>query len=185
MHYNFYYTYNNPFKDLWIWVVVVIAAILLMICFLGKQNRGKYQGFLGHLYDFLNFRSFTLASVMKFIYLVAALGTAITTILGLFNNGFGGFLAGLLGLVIAEVLIRIMFEFLMLLIIGVSNVIEINDKLGGGNSDKPTFVEPDTEKYANKLSKQATVIGEKIKEKTENKKPEASNAEENKEEQGE
>ena len=65
-----------------------------------------------------------------------------------------------------EVIIRILFEFWLLIVVGVTNIIEINDKMGG-SGDKPNFMDPDTSKYADKISKQASALKEKVKEKAE------------------
>ena len=166
MHFTYYY--RSPFNaNFAIVIIVLVVAVLLMLCFLGKQNRGKFHGFLGKLYDFLNFRSFTIAAIIKFIYLFVALMIAFSFLLNAFDYGFGGFLATLLGLLLSEVLVRVMFELIMMVVVGVTNVIEINDKLGGA-SDRPNFVDPDTTKYADKISKGANALGEKIKETAEN-----------------
>ena len=165
MHFNYHYSVPSS-MNFGVIVLILVAVILLMICFLGKQNRGKYHGFLGKLYDFLNFRSFTIATVLKFIYLFVAIFVAVGFLLTSFNNGLGGFLASLVGLILAEVIIRILFEFWLLMVVGVTNIIEINDKMGG-SGDKPNFMDPDTSKYADKISKQASALKEKVKEKAE------------------
>ena len=167
--YGYYYGSSSPFSIAWVWPLALIAAILVMIFFLGKQNKGKYTGFLGFLYNFLNFRSFTLAAVLKFLYVFFALGIALTSLASLFAFGFYGFIVGLIGFVFGELFLRLVFESAMLLVVGVTNIVEINNHLGG-NQEQLKFVEPDTEKAADTLSKSASTVNAKLKEKIEEQK---------------
>lgn len=164
---HYYHSYFNGV--FWAWIIAIILAVILMLTFLSKRNRGNYSGFLAFVYDLLNFNKLTISAVLKFIYLTFAIGYALTTIFGLFSYGFASFLVGLLGLVVGEIFLRIGFEIIMMVVIGVTNLIEINETLRGKKSEnRPEFVEPDTDKYAANISEKANEVAKKLKEHKEN-----------------
>ena len=165
MNHNFYYG-RIVLDSAWTFIAALIIAIILMITFLSKGNRDKYHGFLKGFYDFLNFRKLTVNAVLRFIYLVIAITGALTFVFSMFSNGIGGFFVGLFAFIVYELVLRITFELIMLLVIGVTNIIEINDKLNNKKEDSFEFYEPDTDKYASKLSVGAEKVMDKIKEKT-------------------
>lgn len=165
MYHNYYYG-RGLLDGAWIFIVALIIAIILMLTFLSKNNKGKYHGFLKGLYDFLNFRKLTINAVLRLIYLVVAITGALSYIFSMFSYGIGGFFVYLFALVVYEIVLRLGFELIMLLVVGVSNIIEINEKLNDKKEDKFEFYELDTDKYASKITEGAEKVIDKIKEKT-------------------
>lgn len=128
----------------WMWIVAILVAVVLMLTFLAKRNEGRYHGFLGGLYNFLNFRSLTISTILRFIYLVLAISFIFGAFSIMFSYGFLGFLGSLLLVAILEVFLRLAFESMMLVVVGVTNIVEINDKLGPTDPQhRIKFVEPE------------------------------------------
>ena len=98
-------------------ILAVVGGILVLLLFLNKSNKGKYNKKLLKLYDFLNFDFLTLA-------------ITIYVLLNSFNYISYNFLSFLLYLVFGLIFTRVSFEMLMILIKICNNTSEINEKLG-------------------------------------------------------
>ena len=52
-----------------LWIVIaaisLIGGLVLYFTFLSKRNEGKYKGFLGWTYEFLNFKRYTIEAILK------------------------------------------------------------------------------------------------------------------------
>ena len=118
-------------------VLGVIGAVVLFFTFLSARNDGKFTGFLGWIYEFLNFRKLLLEAILRIIYMVLAVWLVLVGLIYIFM-GFGNFGQNLLGglaiAILGNVLLRISYEFVMLLVSICKNVSDINRKLGGGKS---------------------------------------------------
>lgn len=113
-----------------IWTIVsvilaIIGGIVLYFTFLSKKNEGKFTGFLGWLYDFLTFKKMMIENVLKILYIIVALFVTLSSF-GLMSISF---LAFLLTLVIGNVLIRVIYELLLVKLVICKNTTEINKKL--------------------------------------------------------
>lgn len=107
-------------------IVGIIAAIVLFAVFLKKKNEGKFTGFAGWMYDFLNFQKLSVEAILKILYIVIAVWITFTAF-GLIASA--GFLAFIFTLVLGNILIRVGFEFSMIAIKICKNIIEINKKM--------------------------------------------------------
>ena len=141
--YNSYgYGYNtNALVGTIICIVLAFAGGIVLYCtFLSKKNNGKFTGFLGWLYDTLSFNSLLMELLLKICYLITAGFITLYSIVLLFTPG-AGFLTFLLLLVIGSIVFRIIYEFMLILIIICRNTSEINKSLGGNRSksSEPTF----------------------------------------------
>lgn len=129
--YNYGYMhsgYSNAGMFLGIaFLISLVVGIVLFFTFLNKKNEFKFTGFLGWLYDFLSFNKLMIDSLLKILYLIIACYMT----LGGFFLMFSSFLGGLCMIILGNVLIRLVYEFAMLLIIICQNTSEINKKLGG------------------------------------------------------
>ena len=70
----------NTASTLGIWmiislVVAVVGGIALYFTFLSKKNDGKFNGFLGWLYETLTFRNMVVEMLLKIFYLISAIFT--------------------------------------------------------------------------------------------------------------
>ncbi len=119
-----------------IWLIValilaIVGGILIYFLFLSKKNEGKFQGFLGWLYDFLSFKKFFLEAVLKITYLVVAIYITLASFAMIASN----FLGFILTLVLGNVFARIVYEFSLLILVICRNTTEINAKLSGKNNN--------------------------------------------------
>lgn len=128
------YGYNNGFSSLQTASVFsaigliagIICAIVLYIVFLKKSNDGKFTGFVGWMYEFLNFQKLSIEAILKIVYIILAVWITFTSF-GLISGG--GFLAFITFLIFGNIILRIAFEFSMLTVKICKNTIEINKKM--------------------------------------------------------
>ena len=131
-----YYGYHNYYSNTGIWVIIssilaIVLGFVLYFTFLSKKNESKYTGFLGWMYDFLNFKKFTLEVILKITYLICALFITLSSLSYIGAN----FFFFLVYLVLGNLVVRIIYEFSLLLLVICRNVIEINKKLSNKNND--------------------------------------------------
>lgn len=113
-----------------VWIVIalvlaVVGGIVLYFTFLGKRNEGRFTGFLGWLYDFLGFKKMLAEALLKIGYLIVALYITLSSF-ALIGTSFLGFLVYL---ILGNVIVRIVYEFLLIALINCRNTTEINKNL--------------------------------------------------------
>lgn len=133
--YSSYYSKNllsssNSAASASVWIIVsiilaIIGGILIYFLFLNKKNEGKFNGFVGWLYDFLSFKKMFMEALLKITYLIVALYITLSSF-ALIGTSFIGFLAML---IIGNVVARLVYEFSLLLLVICRNTTEINKKL--------------------------------------------------------
>ena len=133
--YSSYYSKNllsssNSMADASVWMIVsiilaIVGGILIYFLFLSKKNEGKFNGFVGWLYDFLSFKKMFMEALLKITYLIVALYITLSSF-ALIGTSFIGFLAML---IIGNVVARLVYEFSLLLLVICRNTTEINKKL--------------------------------------------------------
>ncbi len=109
-----------------VWLIVslilaIVGGILVYCLFLSKKNEGKFTGFLGWLYDFLSFKKMFLEVLLKVTYLILA----IYVTLGSFALIGTSFLSFLLMLVVGNIVVRVIYEFSLILLVICRNTTEI------------------------------------------------------------
>lgn len=109
-----------------VWLIVslilaIVGGILVYFLFLSKKNEGKFTGFLGWLYDFLSFKKMFLETLLKVTYLILA----IYVTLGSFALIGTSFLSFLLMLVVGNIVVRVIYEFSLILLVICRNTTEI------------------------------------------------------------
>ena len=114
--------------------LAIIAGFLLFFWFLSKKNEKKFTGFWGWMYEFLNFEKMLAENILRVTYLILA---SFITLLSfgylLFTEGgsIGERLIIFLQiLVFGNALIRVTYEFLLIMLIICRNTTEINNKMG-------------------------------------------------------
>ena len=113
-----------------VWIIIsavlaIVGGLVLYFTFLSKKNEGKFTGFLGWAYDFLNFKNFTIEIILKITYLMLALFITLSS-LATISSSFVGFL---LTLLLGNLLLRIGYEFSLILLVICRNTTEISKKL--------------------------------------------------------
>ena len=106
-------------------VLAVVGGLVLYFTFLSKKNEGKFTGFLGWMYEFLNFKKMTLEAILKVTYLMLAIYITLAS----FATIGSSFLGFLLTLVLGNLVLRIVYEFSLILLVICRNTTDINNKL--------------------------------------------------------
>ena len=109
----------------WIVLFSLIAGVLIYFLFMGKRNENKFTGFLGWMYDFLHFKKLAVEGILKILYITSALYITIMSF-SMISVNFLGFLGFLVG---GNVLVRIGYELMLVLLIVCKNTSEINKKM--------------------------------------------------------
>ena len=105
-------------------ICAIVGSILVFVLFLRKDNESKYTGFVKWLYDFLQFNKLTIDIILRFTYLFLAIFITVMSF-GLISSSFLGFL---LTLILGNLVLRVVYEFSMLVILIHRNVRELNEK---------------------------------------------------------
>jgi len=124
------YYMEDAFEMAGVWMILAFAlaiggAIALYCTFLRKDNDGKFKGFLGWLYDFLTFKNMLLEMILRVVYLVLAIHITLTSLSFLGIN----FLLFVMYLVFGNLILRVTFEFSLVLLTICRNTSEINKKM--------------------------------------------------------
>lgn len=113
-----------------IWTIVsailaLIGGIVLYFTVFANKNEDKYKGFMAWLYDFIKFKKLYITTVLKISYLVGAI------FLTLFSFALisVSFLLFLIILTIGNLVLRMIYEFSLVLLSIHENVAEINKKM--------------------------------------------------------
>lgn len=136
---NSYYAYetSSSVSGVAIWLIIsaviaIIGGIVVYFIFLSKKNEGKFTGFVGYLYDFLTFKKMWLETLLKITYLILAIYVTLQSFAFIGSN----FLLFLGSLVIGNLLLRITYEFSLVLLTICRNTTEINSKLSKQKTNK-------------------------------------------------
>ena len=116
--------------DAGIWVIIsaviaVIGGIVLHFTFLRKSNEGKFNKFLGWMYDFLTFKKMLIENILKVLYLIFAIFITLASF-SIIGQSFLSFIVVLLG---GNLLVRIVYEFSLILLVICRNTTDISAKL--------------------------------------------------------
>ena len=107
------------------WIEAPDEAIEGVQVTVDKNNEKKFSGFLGWLYNFLNFKVFTIELILKVTYVCLAIYLTLSSF-ALIGTSFIAFLICIIG---GNIALRVTYELLMLLVSICTNVSEINKKL--------------------------------------------------------
>ena len=101
--------------QVWMIVATVLAitgGILVYFLFLNKRNEGKFKGFVAWLYNFLSFKNFNLRFLLTITYTMLALYITLTSFNWLVYGSFWMFVEQL---VIGNLILRIAYEFILVI----------------------------------------------------------------------
>ena len=127
-----YYQFLAVFAIILI-VAAFVCGIVLRATVFSKKNDGKYHGFGGWLYDLFNFKTLVILPIVKVLYCISACIIAAVSVIIILSGG-AGILVGILHFALAEVLCRLLYEGSVLAVLTVTNLQEINKKMGGTTS---------------------------------------------------
>lgn len=108
-------------------VVLALAATAATYIFImPNKKRAKLPSFCKFMHDLFNFKTLMLEKIIKILYIFLTFGSIISGILLLF---LASIFWGIVVMILGPVVIRVVFELIMMRIIEVQNVISINRKL--------------------------------------------------------
>lgn len=132
-------------------IISIILTVLLVVLVVPAKRREGLPKFFQVVHDICNFKGLLLEKVLKVLYIFSTINVMLTGIFTWFSGGYNfglRFLVGLLILVLGPILVRLAYEFMMLFVLLVKNVIQINNKLNGKN-DNPFVKDIDFDKFKN------------------------------------
>lgn len=112
-------------------VLAIVGGILVYFLFLSKKNEGKFTGFVGWLYDFLSFKKMFLETLLKIGYLVLAIYITLSSF-AVIGTSFLGFL---MMLIIGNLIVRIIYEFSLILLVICRNTTDIAKNIKKSEKD--------------------------------------------------
>ncbi len=126
------YGVTNPigFNSSSVWIIIslvvaVIGGICLYFTVFSDKNEGKYEGFMAKLYDFVKFKKMYITVILKVSYLVLAIYLTLVSFTAISTS----FLVFLLILIFGNLILRLIYEFSLVLLSIQENVAEINKKM--------------------------------------------------------
>lgn len=133
-----------------VWVIIsvllaVIGGVFLFTNYFGKDKEGTYTGYKKKIYDFINFKTTIIEPIFRVLYLIAAIAITLTSFSYITTNFFE-FIGTL---VFGNILARLTFELLLLVLKLFKDVSEIKDSLKKQNI-KPTLIKKEDKKNIKK-----------------------------------
>lgn len=140
-------------------ILALGGTVVSLILITPEKARAKLNAFLRFVHDLFNFKFLFIEKVLQFCYILLTLYVFTSGFFMLFQTTYwGNSLAGqgLLTMILGPVIIRIMYELLMMFVLLIKNVIQINNKLKNQNDNnaksvfeaQPEFMEKPEEKEA-------------------------------------
>lgn len=138
-------------------VLAVAATIFICVRVLPKKYDGRLDSkFLQFLHDFFNFKTFYIEALTKFIFVLLTCLCIFVGFLLMFGKfeyyGYFGmtftqstFLYGLGIMLLGPLVLRVTYEFVMMAILLVQNVIDINRKMKAPAATAAAFAPADKE----------------------------------------
>ncbi len=131
------YGYGSSMGGNSIWIIIsavlaVVGGIAVYFTFLSKKNEGKFNGFLGWMYDFLTFKKMVIENILKIVYLIIALFITLSSFAVISSS----FLAFLLYLAIGNLVARVIYELCLVILVICRNTTEINKKMSNKDENK-------------------------------------------------
>lgn len=133
-----YYAYSSAgASGFGIWMIIsavlaICGAIALYFTFLSKKNDGRFKKFWGCMYDFLTFKKMLIENLLKILYLACALFVTLSSF-GYIGQSFIAFIGTL---VLGNLVVRLCYEFSLVLLLICRNTTEMNAKLAKANKEE-------------------------------------------------
>lgn len=113
-----------------IWVVIslvlaIVLGLVVYFMFLTKENESKLTDKKKWVYDFLSFKKLFSEDLLKIAYLITAIFITLSS-LSMIGVNFALFIVYLL---VGNVVTRLVYEFILAILLICKNTAEINDKL--------------------------------------------------------
>lgn len=93
-------------------IIAIIGGIVLYFTVFSEKNKSKYNGFMAKLYNFVKFKELIITGLLRVLYLIIALYITLSSF-ALIGQSF---LAFIIMLVVGNLILRIVFEYLLVLL---------------------------------------------------------------------
>lgn len=133
--YNYYYGYNYPmgYGKSGFFTAMIVALILAVIVsvvwyfvFMARKNEGKHKGFLGKVYNFLNFNRFYIEDIIRFLNVLTIM---VCLFAGIILLCYERIALGLCIIIVGNLMTRIIYELIMMYVIKVRKTVSIDRRL--------------------------------------------------------
>lgn len=130
-------TNNQSFTISEVWIIIslllaVIGGIILYNTYFSKEKDNKYNGYKKILYDYINFNITIIEPLFKVLYLILSIAITLISLTFITTNFFK-----FIGIIVfGNIILRIIFEFILLMLKLFKDVSEINKKTKT-NTTKP------------------------------------------------
>lgn len=121
---------TTQLADVGIWgvialVIAIIGGICLYFTVFSKTNEKKYTGFMAKLYEYVKFDKMIITSFLKITYIIGAI------FITLLSFGFISidFLKFIEYLIVGNLILRVVYEFMLVTLKIFENTNEINKKM--------------------------------------------------------
>ena len=108
-------------------VLALAAAVLIFVLVFPKVRAGSKNGFLNLVSDYFEMRYLLIEKILKAAFIFFSFASIVYGIIGLFSD----VILGLVVMFLGPVILRVVYELLMLFVSLVRNVSEINAKMDG------------------------------------------------------
>ena len=123
-----------PMDDTTAVIILSVSLVVALLAFFLIVN-----GFLSWLREYLNFRAIIIDDLIKFFYILSSVSLTITAFWMMFQKVNYAPLVGLAVLVFGNLMVRVIYEFVMMLVGIWTNTTDIRDKVC--NSEKVARLE--------------------------------------------
>ena len=118
----------------------IACTVLVCIFILPKKKRASLNAFFQWLHDVFNFRILFIETILKVIYIFSTLFCIVGGFFMLFSGYFSSWYSvsfapqGLALMILGPIILRIIYELILIQILIFRNTNEINKKMGGEGS---------------------------------------------------
>ncbi|MGN1398505.1 MAG: hypothetical protein ACI4WG_00685 [Erysipelotrichaceae bacterium] len=115
-------------------VIALLLTLFVVVVITPSNKDGKLNKFFQAVHDFFNFKKMYLTLVIKFVYIFLNFFAVLVGIRLLFGVKYYGhyvstFWHGLFLIVVSPLLLRLIYEFILLIITAAQSIIQIRDKM--------------------------------------------------------
>ena len=141
--------------------VALFLTVLIALFIMPVGKEGKQKGLAKKLHNLFHFKKIYFADVMKFVYIllnfVLVFGGIAVAVMYFSTDWLNALIVGIGAAVLGPIALRVIFEFILALILLVQNMIEMNDQLREMKRDgikiNPADLKALTEAYAKAAEK--------------------------------
>ena len=110
-------------------LLALIGSVVVAVVFIRSEDRNRYTGWMKRISTHVNFERFIIPLILKFLYVFTVLTAVINGFITIFTTSVW---SGLLMMILAPIVIRMVYELIMMLFSIHNGIMETNRLLRGG-----------------------------------------------------